>query len=61
MPLHQLALLFILSPLVLADEPPKPIRTLTGHTGSIMSVALSPDGTRAVSGGQDQTTSSRSR
>ena len=31
------------------------VRTLSGHTDSVFSVAFSPDGTRLASGSEDQT------
>jgi WD40 repeat protein len=34
---------------------PRALRTLTGHTGSVMSVAFSPDGKRLASGCRDKT------
>jgi len=30
------------------------VRTLTGHSGSVISVAFSPDGTRVISGSDDK-------
>jgi hypothetical protein len=36
-------------------SPPPAIRPFEGHTGHILSIAFSPDGQRAVSGGEDNT------
>jgi WD40 repeat protein len=33
----------------------RPVRTLTGHSGPIRSIAFSPDGRRLVSGSWDRT------
>ena len=33
----------------------KEIRTLTGHSGAVLSVAISPDGKTIVSGSKDKT------
>ena len=34
---------------------PVQVRTLTGHSGNVLSVASSPDGKRVVSGSSDKT------
>jgi len=36
------------------ERPPPSVRTLTGHSGKVFSVALLPDGARALSGSSDR-------
>ncbi len=39
----------------LALRPSRQVQTLSGHTGSVLAVAVSPDGRSALSGGRDRT------